>query len=104
VMMRILVVHVVLICSTMAGASVPAVARAGAAQPQGVVESRVIDVRGDQVLLHDGTRLAVPRYVADPTEIRGGDTVKFTYEVRNGQKVATSIQFIDRPGGGPRRW
>ena len=76
------------------------------AQPTGkqgprVVESRV--VRGDQVLLHDGTTLKIPRNVAHPLEIEEGDTVRFTYEVRNGQNVATSIQFRDRPIDGMRR-
>jgi hypothetical protein len=68
-----------------------------------VVESRVVSVRGDQVLLHDGTTLKIPRNVARPLEIEEGDTVRFTYEVRNGQNVATSIQFRDRPIDGMRR-
>jgi uncharacterized membrane-anchored protein len=55
-------------------------------------------------MLHDGTTVTIPRIVADPTEIEQGDTVKLTYEVKNGRNVASSIRFIDRPSGGPRRW
>ena len=101
---RILLILVALIAATGAGASGPAFAGSANAQGQRVVESRVVHVQGNQVMLHDGTTLTIPRYVADPTEIQGGDTVKFTYEVKNGRNIATSIRFIDRPGGGLRRW
>jgi hypothetical protein len=48
--------------------------------------------------------MTIPRNVAHPTEIEQGDTVRLTYEVRNGEKIATSIQFMDRPrDGGTRR-
>lgn len=53
--------------------------------------------------MHDGTTVTIPSNVAFPTEIEEGDTVKLTYEVRNGQNIATSIQFVDRPTDGGRR-
>jgi len=64
-----------------------------------MVESRIVSVLGDQVQLHDGTMMTVPRDVAKPSELELGNTVRLTYEVRNGQNVATSIQVVDRPGG-----
>ena len=54
--MRSLVVIVALIGSTIAGASVSAFGLGATAKGQQVVESRVVDVRGNHVLLHDGTR------------------------------------------------
>jgi hypothetical protein len=103
--MRILpLITAALIAAGGAGWNVPAFAQPAKAKSHRVVESRVVHVRGNQVMLHDGTTVTIPRYVADPTEIEGGDTVQFTYEVRNGRNVATSIRFIDRPGGGMRRW
>lgn len=96
-MMRVLVVTAVLMAAGGAGASLPAMAQPASAQ-QRVVESRIVNVMGNQVLLHDGTTVTIPRHVAWPNELEGGDTVRLTYEVRNGQNVATSIQFMDRPG------
>jgi uncharacterized repeat protein (TIGR01451 family) len=101
--MRALVVTAALLAAGGAAASLPAMAQPASAQGQRVVESRVVSVRGDQVLMHDGTTLKIPSHVANPLEIEEGDTVRFTYEVRNGQNVATSIQFRDRPSGGMRR-
>jgi len=80
-------------------ASLAAMAQPASAQGQRVVESRIIDVVGNQVLLHDGTTVSIPRDVAQPNELAHGDTVRLHHEVRDGQNVATSIQFMDRPGG-----
>ncbi len=101
--MRAPVVAAALLAAGGAGASLPAMAQPASAPAQRVVESRVVSVRGDQVLLHDGTTLKIPSHVANPLEIEEGDTVRFTYEVKNGQKIATSIQFRDRPNNGMRR-
>ena len=98
-MVRVLVVTAALIASGGAGASLSAMAQAASAQAQRVVESRIVSLQGNQVLLHDGTRVTIPRDVAQPNEMDQGDTVRLTYEVRNGQNVATSIQFMDRAGG-----
>jgi hypothetical protein len=96
-MVRVLVVTAALIAASGAAAGWPAGAHA--AQGQRMIESRIVSVMGNQVLLHDGTTLTVPRDVAQPIELAEGDTVRFNYEVKNGQNVATSIQFMDRAGG-----
>jgi len=102
-MKRVLGALAVLVVASLAGTSIPAMAQPASAPGQRVVESRVVSVRGDQVLLHDGTTLKILSHVANPLEIEEGDTVRFTYEVKNGQKIATSIQFRDRPNNGMRR-
>ena len=101
-MKRVLGTMALLALASLAG-GLPVSAQPTGKQGPRVVESRVVSVRGDQVLLHDGTTLKIPRNVAHPLEIEEGDTVRFTYEVRNGQNVATSIQFRDRPIDGMRR-
>jgi hypothetical protein len=96
-MKRVLVVIAVLIAASWAGANLTAFAQSASVQGQRVVESRVVSVRGNQVLLHDGTTVTIPTNVAFRTEIEEGDTVKLSYQVRGGQNIATSLQFIDRP-------
>jgi hypothetical protein len=98
-MVRVLVVTAALIAADVAGASLPAMAGQASAQSQRMVESRIVGVLGNQVLLHTGMTVIIPRDVAQPIELAEGDTVRLTYEVKNGQNVATSIQFMDRPGG-----
>ena len=96
-MKRVLVVLAVLIAASWAGASLTAFAQSASVQGQRVVESRVVSVRGNRVLLHDGTTVTIPTNVAFRTEIEEGDTVKLSYAVRGGRNIATSLQFIDRP-------
>jgi FtsP/CotA-like multicopper oxidase with cupredoxin domain len=98
-MVRVLVVMAALIAASGVGAGFPAMAQPARAQAQRTVEGRIVSLQGNQVLLHDGTTMTIPREVAQPIEMDQGDTVRLTYEVRNGQNVATSIQFMDRPGG-----
>ncbi len=98
-MMRALVVTAALITVGGAGVSLPALGQPASAQTQRVVEGRIVSLQGNQVMLHDGTMMTIPRDVAQPLEMDQGDTVRLTYEVRNGQNVATSIQFMDRPPG-----
>ena len=103
-MMRVLVATAALIVASGAEGPVPAFAQPARGQARHMIESRVVSVQGNQVMLHDGSTLIIPRNVAHPTEIEQGDTVRLTYEVKNGQKIATSIQFMDRPrDGGTRR-
>jgi len=97
-MKRVLGAMAILALASLAG-GLPATGQPASAQGQRVVESRIVSVMGNQVLLHDGTTLTIPREVANPIEISEGDTIRFNYEVRNGQNVATSIQFMDRPNG-----
>jgi len=63
------------------------------------VEARIVDVRGDQVLLADGMKLKVPANVANPMELQPGETIKASYEVRDGQAVAKFIELRDAAGG-----
>jgi hypothetical protein len=101
--MRALVITAALIVAGGAGAAVPVRAQVAKGQPQRMVEGRIVTLQGNQVMLHDGTRMTIPLYVAHPTELEQGDTVRLTYEVRNGQKIATSIQFMDRTRDGGTR-
>jgi hypothetical protein len=96
-MMRALVLAGVLAVAGGAWSDVTAFAQGAKKQPRPMVEGRIVSLQGNQVMLHDGSRLIIPRHVAHPTEMEQGDTVRFTYEVKNGQKIATSIQFMDRP-------
>jgi hypothetical protein len=100
--MRALVISAALIVAGGAG-TVPAFAQVAKKQPQQMVEGRIVTLQGNQVMLHDGTRMTIPRNVAQPTEMEQGDTVRLTYEVKNGQKIATSIQFMDRARDGGTR-
>jgi len=103
-MMRVLMVTVALILTSGTGIPVPASAQLASGQGQRRVEGRIVSLQGNQVMLNDGTTMTIPRNVAQPTEMEQGDTVRLTYEVRNGKKIATSIQFMDRPRDGvPRR-
>jgi len=63
------------------------------------VEARIVDVRGDQVLLADGMKLKVPANVANSMELQPGETIKASYEVRDGQAVAKFIERRDAAGG-----
>ena len=103
-MMRALMITAALLAASGTGADAPAFAQLAKGQPQPMVEGRIVSLQGNQVMLNDGTRMTIPQNVAHPTEMEQGDTVRLTYEVRNGEKIATSIQFMDRPrDGGTRR-
>src|SRR5713226_9113980 len=102
--MRVLVATAALIVASGAEVPVPAFAQPARGQARHMVYSQVVSVRGEEMRLHVGWILIIPCNVAHPTEIEQGDTVRLTYEVKNGQKIATSIQFMDRPrDGGTRR-
>ena len=100
-MVRALVVTLALVAAGGAGAGVGFLAMAQPVSAQGtrMIEGRIVSLQGNQVMLNNGTMITIPRDVAQPTEIDQGDTVRFNYEVRNGQNVATSIQMMDRAGG-----
>ena len=63
------------------------------------VEARIVDLRGDQVLLSDGMKLKLPASVANPRELQPGETIKVSYEVKDGQAVVKSIEIRDAAGG-----
>jgi hypothetical protein len=101
---RVLMVTAALILASGAAIPVPAFAQLASRQGQRTVEGRIVSLQGNQVMLSNGTTMIIPRNVAHPTEMEQGDTVRLTYEVRNGKNIATSIQFMDRPRDGmPRR-
>jgi hypothetical protein len=63
------------------------------------VEARIVDVRGDQVLLSDGMKLKLPASVANPMELQPGEIVKVSYEVKDEQAVMKSIEIRDAARG-----
>src|SRR3989442_13832633 len=66
------------------------------------VEARIVDVRGDQVLLSDGMKLKLPASVANPMELQPGEIVKASYEVKDGQAGMKSIGLRDAARRGER--
>src|ERR1700730_1438733 len=92
-------VRVLVVTLALAGAGFLAMAPPTGAQGTRMIEGRIVSLQGNQVMLNNGTMVTIPRDVAQPTEVDQGDTIRLTYEVRNGQNVATSIQMMDRPGG-----
>jgi len=98
-MVRALVVTIALGAASGAGVGFLALAQPASAQGTRMIEGRIVSLQGNQVMLNNGTMVTIPRDVAQPTEVDQGDTIRLTYEVRNGQNVATSIQMMDRPGG-----
>ena len=98
-MVRALIVTAALVVLSGAGAGCAMAGRPASMQGQRMVEGRIVTVRVNEVQFHDGTMVTIPRDVAQPMEYDQGDTVKLSYEVRNGQNVATSIRFMDRPPG-----
>jgi len=98
-MVRVLVITAALVAASGAGVGFLAMAQPASAQGQRMIEGRIVSLQGNQVMLNNGTVVTIPRDVAQPTEMDQGDTVRLNYEVRNGQNVATSIQFMDRGGG-----
>src|SRR5712691_1040234 len=102
-MVRILVVTAALVAASGAGVGFLALAQPASAQGTRMIEGRIVSLQGNQVMLNNGTMVTIPRDVAQPTEVDQGDTIRLTYEVRNGQSVATSTQLLDRAGGLRRR-
>jgi hypothetical protein len=69
-------------------------------QQQRRLESRIVNVNGELIQLTDGTVVRVPPALALQADLREGRAVKLTYEVKDGQSIATSIEFLeDRPAG-----
>src|SRR3989442_15580407 len=57
------------------------------------VEARIVDGRGDQVLLSDGMKLKLPASVANPMGLQPGEIVQASCEVKDGPAVMTSIEM-----------
>jgi hypothetical protein len=75
-------------------------AQLAADQQQGRLESRIVNVNGELIQLTDGTVVRVPPALALQADLREGRAGKLTYEVKDAQSIATSIEFLeDRPAG-----
>ena len=71
------------------------------AAPPGIheVEGRIVDARGGQMMLNNGTVLLIPGTVARASELSLGAVVRVQYEEKDGQKVATAMMFRQRGEG-----
>ena len=67
------------------------------------VESRIVNVNGALIQLSDGTVVRVPQALALQADLRAGRAVKIKYEVKDGQSVATSIEFLEDTPAGSRK-
>lgn len=101
-MRRALVAVAVLALVAGAGMSRPAFGQpAGDQGQQRELESRIVNVNGELIQLSDGTVVRVPQALALQADLREGRVVKVKYEIKDGQSVATSIQFLgETPAGG----
>ena len=63
------------------------------------IEGRIVDVKGERMMLHDGTVLLVPGNVARWSELSLGAVVRVQYEEKDGQKVATAMVFREGAEG-----
>jgi hypothetical protein len=67
------------------------------------LESRIVNVNGELIQLSDGTVVRVPQALALQADLRAGRAVKIKYEVKDGQSVATSIEFLEDTPAGSRK-
>ena len=67
------------------------------------LESRIVNVNGELIQLTDGTVVRVPQALALQADLRAGRAVKIKYEVKDGQSVATSIEFLEDTPAGSRK-
>ena len=75
-------------------------AQPAADQQQRRLESRIVNVNGELIRLTDGTVVRVAPALALQADLREGRAVKIIYMVKDGQSVATSIEFLeDKPAG-----
>jgi len=63
------------------------------------VEGRIVDVRGERMRLSNGMELLIPQDVARWSQLALGSVVRVHYEERDGQRVATSMVFIEGAEG-----
>ena len=63
------------------------------------VEGRIVDVRSERMLLNNGMELLIPQDVARWSQLSLGSVVHVHYKERDGQKVATSMYFIEGAEG-----
>jgi Protein of unknown function (DUF1344) len=92
--MRALALGAILAAAITIGSSVAACARSGAPPPL-LVQGRIIDLKPDWMLLNDGTQITVPADVVRWSDLTLGAVVRVQYEVRDGKKVATSMNYLE---------
>jgi len=74
------------------GASPPASQPQSQAPEGATVEGKIAKVSGAKVTLADGTELMIPSGVkVQRADLKPGATVKASFEVRDGQKIVTTI-------------
>src|SRR4029453_2382928 len=56
------------------------------------IDGRIRSVADKRITLDDGTVVVVPPDTMRQSELKVGARIKGTYETRNGQKVATSLE------------
>ncbi len=97
---------VVVVALTLAfGASIsrPAVAQAPVEQGQRELASRILNVNGPLIQVSGGTVILVPQALALQADLREGRMVKVKYEIKDGQNVATAIEFPEETPAGGRK-
>jgi hypothetical protein len=86
-----------------AGTTRPVFAQLPVDQGQREREGRIVNVNGELIQLSDGIVVRVPEGVAPQADLREGRVVKVRYQVKDGQSVATSIEFLGESPGGSRK-
>lgn len=102
-MKRALVGVVALALAFGAGISPPAGAQAPIEQGQRQLDGRIVNVNGTMIQLSGGTVVRIPEALALQADLRAGRMVKLKYEVKDGQNVATSIEFPEETPAGTRK-
>jgi hypothetical protein len=92
--MRARALGAILVAAITIGSSVGACARSSA-QPLLLVQGRIVDLKPDWMLLNDGTQITVPPDVVRWSDLTLGAVVRVQYEVRDGKKVATSMNYLE---------
>ncbi len=85
------------------GPNRPVFGQAAVDQGPRELESRIVNVNGALIQLSDGTVVRVPQGLALQADFREGRVVKVKYEIKDGQSVATSIEFLDEAPAGGRK-
>lgn len=93
--MRALALGALLLAAITLGSSAAACARMEHVQAPLVIQGRIVDLKPDWMMLNDGTQITVPVEVVRWSELTLGAVVRVQYEERNGQKIATSMNYLE---------
>ena len=102
-MRRVLVALATLALILGASTSRPISAQSPVDQGQHELKGRIANVNGELIQLSDGIVVRVPQGVAPQADLREGRVVKVRYQVKGGQSVATSIEFLEETPAGSRK-